>query len=163
MRFREHRKTRRRDRWHGGDTRAARQTQSRLAAEMPIDFMSVADATPVTISATTSGITVMRIAFTHSVPMGTRASAAFTSDSFPDAAMRIPPPTAAARATTIRVLSFIALHHEVAAVDVEGGAVYVPPLRAATQIMSATSPSAEALNRIRFCKSSSIQATRVRG
>ena len=38
--------------------------------------MSVAEATPVISSETTSGITVMRMALTHSVPIGAMASAA---------------------------------------------------------------------------------------
>ena len=45
------------------------------APSRPIAATSVVDATPVTSSDTTSGITVIRIAFTHSVPMGTSWSA----------------------------------------------------------------------------------------
>ncbi len=72
----------------------------------PIDFASEAEATPTTRSDTTNGITVMRIALTHSVPIGVMKSAARTNVGIPDAAMATPLAIATARATRTRVLSF---------------------------------------------------------
>ena len=46
----------------------------------PTALTSDADATPVMTRETTSGITVIRIAFTQSVPTGAMASAALSSD-----------------------------------------------------------------------------------
>ena len=74
----------------------------------PIDRTSEADATPVMSRETTSGMTVMRIAFTHIVPMGVRRSAAWTSDALPDAPMMAPTATAEPSAMRTRVLSFMA-------------------------------------------------------
>ncbi len=74
---------------------------------LPIDFTSLAEATPVMRSETTSGITVIRMALTQSVPTGAMASAACSSDTFPDAAIAAPPATAAPRAMRTRVLSFM--------------------------------------------------------
>ncbi len=73
----------------------------------PIALTSLAEATPVMSSETTSGMTVMRIAFTHSVPIGAIASAAFASGTLPDALMTIPSRMAAMSATRTRLLSFI--------------------------------------------------------
>ena len=56
----------------------------------PIDRMSDADATPVISSDTTSGMTVIRMAFTQSVPIGATASAARSSVALPEAAMAMP-------------------------------------------------------------------------
>src|ERR1700756_4815129 len=72
----------------------------------PIDFMSATELTATTRSEAISGITVMRIALTHSVPIGAMKSAARTSVGVPKAAMATPPATARARATRTRVLSF---------------------------------------------------------
>jgi hypothetical protein len=82
-------------------------TSSVRPPSRPIAFTSVADATPVMISETTSGITVIRIAFTHSVPIGASESAARSRASLPDAAINAPPTTAAPSATRTRVLSFM--------------------------------------------------------
>ena len=73
----------------------------------PMAPTSVADATPVMSSETTNGMTVIRMAFTQSVPTGASASAASSSGLLPDAAMSAPPTAAAASATSTRVLSFI--------------------------------------------------------
>jgi hypothetical protein len=67
----------------------------------------VADATAVIRSEITSGITVILIALTQSVPIGAMKSAARSSVALPDAAMAIPPAIAAMRATSTRVLSFM--------------------------------------------------------
>ena len=56
----------------------------------PIDFTSFADATPVISSDTISGMTVMRIALTQTVPMGETRSAASSNVVFPDAAIAAP-------------------------------------------------------------------------
>ncbi len=72
-----------------------------------MDATSAVDAIPVTSRETISGITVIRIAFTHSVPIGAMASAALSAAALPDAEMATPPMTAAPSATTIRVPSFI--------------------------------------------------------
>src|SRR5207248_11727786 len=81
---------------------------------------SDADATPVMTRETTSGITVIRIAFTQSVPTGAMASAAWSSDGLCVAAMAIPPARPTPSPTRTCVLSFIRLlHHEVATIDVE--------------------------------------------
>src|SRR6185437_9013040 len=90
----------------------------------PIAPTSVADAMPVTRSETTSGMTVIRIAFTQRVPTGVSASAASSSDVLPDAAMSAPPPIATPNGARTRALSSIrwprgGSHHEIAAVDVE--------------------------------------------
>ncbi len=58
---------------------ATTNTSSVRPPSRPIAFMSVADATPVMSSDTTSGMTVMRMAFTHSVPIGAMKSAAASS------------------------------------------------------------------------------------
>ena len=73
----------------------------------PIAFTSLAEATPMMISETTSGITVIRMAFTHNAPIGASESAARSSASFPDAPISTPPTTAAPSATRTRVLSFM--------------------------------------------------------
>ena len=73
----------------------------------PMAFTSLADATPVMSSETTSGMTVIRMAFTHSVPIGAMASAALASGTIPDALMIMPSRMAAMSATRTRVLSFI--------------------------------------------------------
>ena len=72
-----------------------------------IALMSAAEATPVISSETTSGMTVMRMALTHSAPIGAIASAARMSVALPVAAMIAPAMTAATRARRTRVLSFI--------------------------------------------------------
>ena len=82
-------------------------TSSVRPPRRPIDLTSAADATPVMSSETTSGITVIRMAFTQNVPIGAMASAAWSSGALPDAAMATPPMTAAPSATRTRVLSFI--------------------------------------------------------
>jgi hypothetical protein len=74
-----------------------------------IDVMSVAEATPVMRSDTTNGITVMRMAFTQSVPNGAMKSAARTSDSLPEAAIAIPTMIAAPKAMRTRVPSLMEL------------------------------------------------------
>src|SRR6059058_2568643 len=93
----------------------------------PIAPTSVADATPVISSETTSGTTVIRMAFTQSVPIGASASAASSNGLLPNAAMSAPMAIAAASATRTRVLSFIIgswwnsqpSHHQIAAIDIE--------------------------------------------
>ncbi len=60
------------------------------------------------ISATTSGMTVMRMAFTHRAPIGATTSAAPIRPGCPNAPITTPPAMAAPRATRTRVLSFIA-------------------------------------------------------
>ena len=87
-------------------TRRNRNTNSVRPPMRPIDFTSEAEATPTTRSDTTNGITVMRIALTHSVPIGVMKSAARTNVGIPDAAMATPLAIATARATRTRVLSF---------------------------------------------------------
>src|SRR5439155_17816671 len=88
----------------------------------PIARKSAALATPVIKSATTSGMTVIRMALIHRTPTGAMAAAACASRAFPEIAIAIPPAKAANNATSTRVLSFIcSSHHEVAAVDVEHG------------------------------------------
>src|ERR1043166_2932124 len=80
-----------------------------------------ADATPVITRETTSGITVIRIAFTQSVPTGAIASAALSSVGLCEAAIAMPTPRPAPSPKRTCVLSFIrSLHHEVAAIDVQG-------------------------------------------
>ena len=73
----------------------------------PIAEMSEADATPVISSETTSGITVIRMALTQSVPIGATASAAPSSARLCDAAMAMPTTRPAPSATRTRVLSFM--------------------------------------------------------
>jgi hypothetical protein len=65
------------------------------------------DATPVITSEMTSGMTVMRIAFTHSVPAGAMASTARSSVLLPVAPIARPTASPAPRPTRTRVLSFI--------------------------------------------------------
>ena len=84
-------------------------TEQRARAHRPIAFTSVADAMPVMMSETISGITVMRMAFTHSTPIGAMASAARSAWPFPLAAMTAPTAMAATSATRTRVPSFIFL------------------------------------------------------
>ena len=84
-------------------------TSSDLPPMRPMAFTSLADATPVMSSEITSGMTVIRIAFTHSVPIGAMASAAVVSGTLPDALMIVPSRMAAMSATRTRVLSFIEL------------------------------------------------------
>ena len=67
-----------------------RNTITVRAPSRPIAATSVVDATPVTSSETTSGITVIRIALTHSVPMGTSWSASATRRASFDAATTRP-------------------------------------------------------------------------
>ena len=62
----------------------------------PIDLRSAAPATPVMMSDTTSGITVIRIALTQIVPIGASQSAAASSVGLPLAAMAAPPARPAA-------------------------------------------------------------------
>ena len=64
------------ERSDGGEQEQHRKTSSVRPPRRPMAFTSVADATPVMSSETTSGITVMRMAFTHSVPIGAMKSAA---------------------------------------------------------------------------------------
>lgn len=117
-------------------------TPSVRAPICPMDLRSAAEATPVTSSATTSGMTVMRMAFTHKVPSGASASAARSNAVLPDAPTSAPSRMARTSATRTRVLSFTCLrvgvrvrirevpmhgatfqlHHQVAAVDVERSA-----------------------------------------
>src|SRR5258706_711476 len=91
----------------------------------PTVFTSLADATPVISSETTSGMTVIRIAFTQIVPIGARASAADRSGALPLAPMITPATTATPSETRTRVLSFMNVlsggssQHQIAAVDVE--------------------------------------------
>jgi hypothetical protein len=59
------------------------------------------------ISETTSGITVIRIAFTHSDPIGERKSAALNSGALAESEIAVPMPTAAPSAMRTRVDSFI--------------------------------------------------------
>ena len=61
---------------------------------------------PVISSETTSGITVMRMAFTHSVPTSATASTARSSAALPEAAIAAPPASPAPSATRTRVLVF---------------------------------------------------------
>ena len=89
------------------DASIVTKTSNVLPPSRPIAFTSVADATPVTISDTTSGITVIRIAFTQRAPIGATASAALRSGGRPLAAIDIPPAIAAPSATRTRVLFFI--------------------------------------------------------
>ena len=65
-------------------------TSERAAAEAADRRTSDAEATPVMSSETTSGITVIRMAFTHSVPIGATASAARMSVALCDAPMARP-------------------------------------------------------------------------
>jgi hypothetical protein len=68
--------------------------------------MSDAEATPVISSDTTSGITVIRIAFTQSVPIGAAAFAAAISVALCENETAMPIARPAARAATTRVPSF---------------------------------------------------------
>jgi len=56
-------------------TRRNRNTSNVRQPMRPIDFTSEAEQTPTMRSETTKGITVMRIALTHSVPTGATKSA----------------------------------------------------------------------------------------
>ena len=97
-----------------------RKTANVRPPSRPTALTSDADATPVITRETTSRITVIRIAFTQSVPTGATASAAWSSDGLCVAAMAIPParPTPSPKRTW--VLSFMSfLHHEVATIDVQ--------------------------------------------
>ena len=108
-------------------------TSSVRPPRRPIEATSAVDAIPVTSRETISGITVIRMAFTHNVPIGAMASAPLSAAALPDAEMATPPMTAAPSATTIRVPSFICrgvcmerrLHHQVAAGDVDRRAGHV--------------------------------------
>ncbi len=60
---------------------------------------------------TTSGITVMRMALTHRVPTGPRASAARIHPALPEAAMAVPASRPATSASRTRVPSFIAISY----------------------------------------------------
>ncbi len=95
---------------------------------LPIDFTSLAEATPVMRSETTSGITVMRMALTHSVPTGAMASAACRNEALPDAAIAAPPATATQSATRTRVLSFIAETSHAAAIAPRATTVRTVPM-----------------------------------
>src|SRR5262245_46650265 len=99
-----------------------------LPPRRPIARISLADATPVTITDTTSGRTVMRIAFTQSVPRRPMVSEARTSAALSLPATAIPRARAAPRQMRTRRLSFIParLHHQVAAIDVQRRAGDVP-------------------------------------
>src|SRR5580692_1457682 len=94
----------------------------------PIDARFLVDAIPVISRETTSGITVIRIAFTQSVPTGATRSAARRCARLPEAAIAAPASRASARATRTATLLFMLpiLHHQVAAVDVQRGAGEVP-------------------------------------
>ena len=62
----------------------------------PIDARFLVDAIPVISRETTSGITVIRIAFTQSVPIGATRSAACSSAGLPEAAIAAPATRASA-------------------------------------------------------------------
>jgi hypothetical protein len=85
--------------------RRRKKTKSVRPPMRPIDFTSPVEPTATTRSEATSGITVMRIAFTQSVPNGAMKSAARMSGTIPEALIAMPPATAAPRATRTRVLS----------------------------------------------------------
>src|SRR5262249_20705802 len=86
----------------------------------PIVEMSEADATAEMSSEATSGMTVIRIAFTKSVPIGATVSAVVSRLPLCEAAMAMPHNRPAMSATRTRVPSFTShLHHQVAAIDVE--------------------------------------------
>ena len=72
-----------------------------------MDRKSAAELMPVISSEITSGITVMRIALTHSVPIGAIESAARTSAGFPEIAIAIPAAIATATATSTSFVSRI--------------------------------------------------------
>ena len=84
---------------------SARNTTSALAPMRPMSRTSDADATPVTMSATRSGMTVMRMAVTQRIPTGASASATRSACVFPDDAMITPRRTAEPRAARTRVPS----------------------------------------------------------
>jgi len=88
-------------------TTSSKKTSNVRPPSRPIALTSLADATPVMMSETTSGMTVMRIAFTHSVPIGAMLSATRRSGAPPYAPIAMPPATAAPREMRTRVLSFI--------------------------------------------------------
>ena len=81
-------------------TRRAKKTRSVRPPNRPTARRSDTDATPVMRSETTSGMTVMRIALTHSVPMGWMAVAHRANCSFPDAAIALPNARPAMRAAS---------------------------------------------------------------
>ncbi len=74
------------------------------APRRPIARRSAAEATPVTSSETTSGITVIRMALTHSVPTGATASAARSQNGSPLQAMAAPAASPAASAMRTQML-----------------------------------------------------------
>ena len=87
----------------------------------PIDARFLVDAIPVISREITSGITVIRIAFTQSVPIGATRSAACRRARLPEAAIAAPARSASAERDEDGDAAFHAaiLHHQVAAVDVE--------------------------------------------
>ena len=110
------------------------------APSRPMALTSVAEATPVITRDTTSGITVIRMAFTHRVPNGASASAAPASAGLPVAAMSRPSAPAAPSETRTRVLSFIGSHHQAAVVDIARRTCDVAgPSQAAGAVRSAVS------------------------
>ena len=84
----------------------ARNTVSVRPPLRPIIEMSDTEATPVISSETTSGITVIRIAFTQSVPIGATASATAIRVGFCEIEIAMPPARPAASAARTRVPSF---------------------------------------------------------
>ena len=75
-------------------------------AQRPIALMSAADAAPVIMSDTISGIIVMRMALTQSVPRGVTKSAGGSAFRVPRAAMPAPRTNAATSATRTRSAFF---------------------------------------------------------
>ena len=86
----------------------AKNTASVRPPIRPMLEMSATEATPVITSDTTNGITVIRIAFTHNVPIGVTASAAWSRVASWDAEMAMPPSSPAPNPTRTRVPSFMA-------------------------------------------------------
>ena len=87
--------------------RSPKNTSSVRRPTVPRLCMSPAEPSPVMISDTTSGMTVMRMAFTQREPIGARKSTAASSWGFPSALTPMPRSIANTRASRTRDVDFI--------------------------------------------------------
>jgi hypothetical protein len=89
--------------------RSARNSPSVRAPRRPTLLRSLTEATPPMSIATTSGTTVMRMALTHSSPIGTIHETAASNPGLPDAETRIPAISPATSDTSTRLVREIGL------------------------------------------------------